>query len=156
MTEGSAKGFWMSATLHGSVAAAFFILWPRVKSEVTEQPKIFELVAGEGDNYMAKEAPALGTPGGVKAGYSRKRPSRSPLPNRCRRAYAGSHATRAGTRGKRSPAATERRPSHRMTRFQEEAASARSERRRRPRRSERSRRKRAAEKKRLEEEQKRR
>ena len=28
--------------------------------------KVFELVAGEGDNYAAKEAPAFGTPGGVK------------------------------------------------------------------------------------------
>ncbi len=32
-------------------------------TQAKEQPKIFELVAGEGDNYMATEAPALGTPG---------------------------------------------------------------------------------------------
>ena len=31
-----------------------------------EAPKVFELVAGAGDNYMATEAPALGSPGGVK------------------------------------------------------------------------------------------
>jgi colicin import membrane protein len=31
-----------------------------------EEAKVFELVAGEGDNYMAREAPALGAPGGVK------------------------------------------------------------------------------------------
>jgi colicin import membrane protein len=66
MTEGSAKGFWMSAALHGAVAAAIFFFGYVVKSEETEKPKIFELVAGEGDNYLATEAPALGTPGGVK------------------------------------------------------------------------------------------
>jgi colicin import membrane protein len=37
-----------------------------IKRDDAELPKVFELVAGEGDNYMAREAPALGTPGGVK------------------------------------------------------------------------------------------
>ena len=37
-----------------------------VQQRVEEAPKIFELVAGEGDNYMATAAPALGTPDGIK------------------------------------------------------------------------------------------
>ena len=34
------------------------------KKSDEDKPKIFELVAGEGDNFAATEAPALGTPGG--------------------------------------------------------------------------------------------
>jgi colicin import membrane protein len=37
-----------------------------LKDEVIEKGRIFELVAGEGNNYAATEAPALGVPGGVK------------------------------------------------------------------------------------------
>jgi colicin import membrane protein len=63
-SDGSSKGFAVSATLHGAVAALMFFNFIVNRNEV-EVPKIFELVAGEGDNYMAREAPALGTPGGV-------------------------------------------------------------------------------------------
>jgi colicin import membrane protein len=66
MSEGATKGFWMSAVLHGVAAAVLFIATFVVRSAETEPVKIFELVAGEGDNFMATEAPALGTPGGVK------------------------------------------------------------------------------------------
>lgn len=55
----------LSATLHGLVAA-LLLLSVVMKNEDLEIPKVFELVAGEGDNYMAREAPALGTPGGIK------------------------------------------------------------------------------------------
>jgi colicin import membrane protein len=65
MTDGSTKGFLLSAALHGSVAALLFLSL-LMKRDDSEIPKVFELVAGEGDNYMAREAPALGTPGGVK------------------------------------------------------------------------------------------
>jgi colicin import membrane protein len=65
MTDGSPKGFMLSATLHGLVAA-LLLLSVVMKNEDLEIPKVFELVAGEGDNYMAREAPALGTPGGIK------------------------------------------------------------------------------------------
>lgn len=56
----------MSAALHGLIIALAF-LWAYVSS-LTDRPpvKILELVAGEGTNYQATEAPALGTPGGVK------------------------------------------------------------------------------------------
>jgi len=37
-----------------------------VQTSVKDTPKVFELVAGEGDNYAATEAPALGIPGGIK------------------------------------------------------------------------------------------
>jgi colicin import membrane protein len=66
MGDAANKGFWMSALLHGAAAATLFIFTYVVKSEVTEEAKVFELVAGEGDNFMAREAPALGTPGGIK------------------------------------------------------------------------------------------
>ena len=65
MSEGATKGFWMSAILHGIAAAVLFIATFVVRSAETEPVKVFELVAGEGDNFMATEAPALGTPGGV-------------------------------------------------------------------------------------------
>lgn len=66
MSDGSNKGFWMSAALHGSVAAAVFLFGVVLKSNEADEAKVFELVAGEGDNFGAREAPALGSPGGVK------------------------------------------------------------------------------------------
>ncbi|MGH7946342.1 MAG: cell envelope integrity protein TolA [Opitutaceae bacterium] len=64
MSDGSARGFLFSATLHGIVAALMLFSFI-VSRRDRETPKVFELVAGEGDNYMAREAPALGSPGGV-------------------------------------------------------------------------------------------
>lgn len=64
MSDGSSKGFLFSATLHG-LAAALLFFGAVIRSDESETPKVFELVAGEGDNYMAREAPALGSPGGV-------------------------------------------------------------------------------------------
>ena len=66
MTARSPGAYLSSATLH---AAAVLLLlgaaW--VAKQQTRPPvKIFELVAGAGDNWAATEAPALGTPGGVK------------------------------------------------------------------------------------------
>jgi colicin import membrane protein len=56
----------LSATLHG-VAIALALLFSYTASrQDREAPKILELVAGEGDNFAAREAPALGTPGGIK------------------------------------------------------------------------------------------
>jgi colicin import membrane protein len=65
MSEGTPRGFLLSATLHGAVAALLFLSFV-MKRDDGEKPRVFELVAGEGDNYMAREAPALGSPGGVK------------------------------------------------------------------------------------------
>jgi len=66
MTARSPSAFLISATIHGLFAAAMFYTAYALKDEVIDKGKVFELVAGEGDNYNATEAPALGVPGGVK------------------------------------------------------------------------------------------
>ena len=65
MSDGSTKGFFLSVTLHGAVALLLFLNFV-LKRDDSNRAKVFELVAGEGDNYMATEAPALGSPTGVK------------------------------------------------------------------------------------------
>lgn len=59
-----------SLALHGFGAAiiAFFTYTAALKTART--PQILELVAGEGDNFAATEAPALGEPGGAKVELS--------------------------------------------------------------------------------------
>jgi colicin import membrane protein len=57
--------FFASLTLHALLMC--LVLWfaySNHKKSEEEKPKIFELVMGEGDNFAATEAPALGTPGG--------------------------------------------------------------------------------------------
>ena len=66
MTARSPSAFMLSATLHALFAAVMLYTAYALKDEVIDKGKVFELVAGEGDNYAATEAPALGTPGGVK------------------------------------------------------------------------------------------
>ena len=66
MTARYPSAFLLSATLHGAVLTAVLMMTYLLNQPAKDQPKIFELVAGEGTNYMATEAPALGTPGGVK------------------------------------------------------------------------------------------
>lgn len=66
MTARSPSAFFLSASLHGLVVALIFLFTYLMQTQVKEVPKVFELVAGEGDNYGATEAPALGTPGGIK------------------------------------------------------------------------------------------
>lgn len=63
MPENARSAFVLSFTLHGAVVAliVFFVYLLRVSAP--EMPKIFELVAGEGDNFAATEAPALSAPG---------------------------------------------------------------------------------------------
>ncbi|MBC7368408.1 MAG: TonB family protein [Undibacterium sp.] len=56
----------LSITLHGGAVALMLFFTYAVSQRSKDVPKVFELVAGAGDNYMATEAPALGTPGGVK------------------------------------------------------------------------------------------
>lgn len=65
MQPTSPSAFLLSTALHGVGVALVLLFTYGVHRSVNESPKIFELVAGEGDNYMATEAPALGTPGGV-------------------------------------------------------------------------------------------
>ncbi|MEI8089608.1 MAG: TonB family protein [Opitutaceae bacterium] len=58
--------FMLSLALHGALVALVLLLSYAVNQQVKNAPKVFELVAGAGDNYMATEAPALGLPTGVK------------------------------------------------------------------------------------------
>lgn len=56
----------MSAMLHAGVVAIVALLSLSLNRHINDTAKVFELVAGEGDNYAARAAPALGTEGGVK------------------------------------------------------------------------------------------
>lgn len=56
----------LSLALHGALVALALLLSYAVNQQVKNAPKVFELVAGAGDNYMATEAPALGSPTGLK------------------------------------------------------------------------------------------
>jgi colicin import membrane protein len=62
MTSTSPGSMGLSALLHGAVIALVLFFSYASENLVKNDPKVFELVAGEGDNYMATEAPALGTP----------------------------------------------------------------------------------------------
>lgn len=65
MTATQPQAFLLSAALHALVAG-LILLFTFGMTREAEMPKIIELVAGEGDNYAATEAPALGVPGGIK------------------------------------------------------------------------------------------
>lgn len=56
----------MSAVLHGAIAAAIVFFTWSANRKIADVTPIVQLVAGDGDNIMAREAPLLGTPGGVK------------------------------------------------------------------------------------------
>jgi colicin import membrane protein len=56
----------MSALVHGGAVGLVLFFSYAANSMVQETPKVFELVAGAGNNYAARAAPALGSPGGVK------------------------------------------------------------------------------------------
>ena len=66
MTPTSPSAFLLSAMLHGVVIALALMGSCAATRRDRNEPKILELVAGEGDNYGAREAPALGSEGGVK------------------------------------------------------------------------------------------
>ena len=66
MTARSPSAFMLSAALHALVAVLLLLVAYATSKSASDVPKVFELVAGEGDNYGAKVAPALGVEGGVK------------------------------------------------------------------------------------------
>ncbi len=66
MTSTSPSAFLLSVLLHGTAVALALLLSFAASRDDAEAPRIIELVAGEGDNYAAREAPALGVEGGVK------------------------------------------------------------------------------------------
>jgi colicin import membrane protein len=65
MTATQPQAFLLSAALHVLVAG-LILLFTFGMTRESEMPQIIELVAGEGDNFAAAEAPALGGPGGIK------------------------------------------------------------------------------------------
>jgi colicin import membrane protein len=65
MQANSPGAFFISTILHLVAVTVILVIGFFVQQQVEKAPKIFELVAGEGDNYMATAAPALGTPSGV-------------------------------------------------------------------------------------------
>lgn len=66
MTSTSPSAFLLSVLLHGTAVVLALLFSYAASRDDADAPKIIELVAGEGDNYAAREAPALGVEGGVK------------------------------------------------------------------------------------------
>jgi TonB family protein len=64
MTARSPSAFALSALLHAGVAAVALLGIFYSQHYKPAPPVVFELVAGEGNNYAATEAPALGSPDG--------------------------------------------------------------------------------------------
>jgi colicin import membrane protein len=65
-TSNNPQAFVASASLHVLVIGVIlWFAWANSRPDKEATP-VFELVRGEGDNYAATEAPALGVPGGIK------------------------------------------------------------------------------------------
>ena len=65
MTDRTPAALMSSLALHGLIVAVVFVFTYSMNERAKVAPKIFELVAGEGNNYMATQAPALGSPDSV-------------------------------------------------------------------------------------------
>lgn len=79
MPSGSPRAFVLSALLHGAVIAIALLLSYASNRTADEAVKVFELVAGEGNDFMATEAPALGREGGaIKVAVNQVQPQPSP------------------------------------------------------------------------------
>ena len=74
MTANSPQAYLLSALCHAAAAALILLLGFAVGQHRSDTPKIFELVAGAGDNYAATVAPALGVPGGIKVSLPQSLP----------------------------------------------------------------------------------
>lgn len=66
MSSRSSGALALSALMHGALVALVLFFSYAARSVVEDSPKIFELVAGAGNNYAATAAPALGSPAGIK------------------------------------------------------------------------------------------
>ena len=66
MTDRTPAALVTSLALHALIVAVLLLFTYSVNERAKVAPKIFELVAGEGNNYMATKAPALGSPDAVK------------------------------------------------------------------------------------------
>ena len=80
MRAQSPGAYGLSVLLHGAVVVLIGFFSYAASSVVQDSPKILELVAGAGDNYMATEAPALGSPGGIKVQSPPILPAEKPQP----------------------------------------------------------------------------
>lgn len=60
MSAQSPSAYGLSALVHGGAVALVLFFSYAADSMVKDSPKVFELVAGSGDNYAATSAPALG------------------------------------------------------------------------------------------------
>jgi colicin import membrane protein len=80
MSPRSPAAYAISALIHGAVVLLVLFFSYAANSVVRDSPKIFELVAGAGDNYAATVAPALGSPRVVKAAASPIQPAQA-VPN---------------------------------------------------------------------------
>jgi colicin import membrane protein len=79
MNPQSPGAYALSALIHGAVAAVILFFSYAASSVVKETPRIFELVAGAGDNYAATVAPALGGQGRVRPSQAAPKPAPSPI-----------------------------------------------------------------------------
>jgi colicin import membrane protein len=59
------QAYFVSFLIHGAIIALVLLLGLYVQEHQPVPTKVFELVAGQGDNYAATEAPALGVTGGI-------------------------------------------------------------------------------------------
>lgn len=66
MSDRTPAAFLTSLGLHGLVVGLFFFVAYSANDRGKPATQIFELVAGEGDNFAATEAPALGSLTGIK------------------------------------------------------------------------------------------
>jgi TonB family protein len=76
MSAQTPGAYGLSALVHGGAVALILFFSYAADGLVKDTPKVFELVAGAGDNYAATAAPALGREGGVKI----QTPAPMPLP----------------------------------------------------------------------------
>lgn len=65
MSDRMPAAFFTSLVLHGLVVAVLFLAAYSASYQTKPETKPFELVIGEGDNFAATEAPALGSPTGI-------------------------------------------------------------------------------------------
>lgn len=79
MTDSSSRGFLQALVLHGAAVALVLGLGFLAANREPASSRVIELVAGEGDNYAATEAPALGVEGGVKLSAAAPRPEPTAL-----------------------------------------------------------------------------
>ena len=83
MSANSPGAYGLSVLIHGAAAGLVLFFSYAASTMKDDSPKILELVAGPGDNYAATEAPALGSPGGVKLeapAVSKAEPVPTPAP----------------------------------------------------------------------------